>query len=436
MLMEPARAVVCPRVSSLVIERTSGAGIDAAGRVLLWDTAAPSEADWSPLPSAQNVRVEPALDGVVRLITTRCGVTRAGELRCAGAPPRLLSAPDEDLAIPANLGAVVALAPASDHACAVLARDPRPVVCWGQNHGGAAGQPSTIPYGTTRPVEVAGLGDAIDVVTTEYASCALRRDRSVTCWGGSNRDPETKMSGELQAYAPEPRLRGVPIRAIAALDDAVCALTPSGEVLCDRWHALPTPLTPAVRGDATELFTNGPFYAIRRRSGRVEIGGSQYAGDTSPPDDAPAVGRVPGLVTVAPRAFATCLLLGLPGRVRCRLGSTSAEHKKYWEHDLAPPSDRELGFSDVVELVAGSTFTCARRAAGSVVCWDAGDCRKTSCARELAPRPIAGVDDAIALYAGGYTGCAKHEGGAFTCWGRLAEQFFRSVSGFRRLLRM
>lgn len=84
--------------------------------------------------------------------------------------------------------------------------------------------------------------------------------------------------------------------------------------------------------------------------------------------------------------------------------------------DLAYPVRAE-GITDAVQLTAGSSFTCARRASGSVWCW--GELRDGRTFTEfVGPRPVVGLEGAVEVRAGGDLGCGLLTNGSVMCWGR------------------
>ncbi len=76
---------------------------------------------------------------------------------------------------------------------------------------------------------------------------------------------------------------------------------------------------------------------------------------------------------------------------------------------------------DVVEVKAGYTSTCARKADGSVWCWGADTFGQTGsgtpAAAQLQPVKVPLADEAEELSAGGIHTCARTTGGSVFCWG-------------------
>ncbi|WP_236515039.1 hypothetical protein [Sandaracinus amylolyticus] len=78
---------------------------------------------------------------------------------------------------------------------------------------------------------------------------------------------------------------------------------------------------------------------------------------------------------------------------------------------------------DVIELVAGDDFACARLTDGRVSCWGADDCGQLgngSAGPSNMAVLVAGVTDAIDLAAGAHHACAVRRGGQVVCWGENA----------------
>lgn len=76
--------------------------------------------------------------------------------------------------------------------------------------------------------------------------------------------------------------------------------------------------------------------------------------------------------------------------------------------------------TDVAELVAGSSHSCARLSSGPVECWGAGDRGQLGTGvleSSPVPVPVAGLDDAVQLAASQAWTCAVRRSGAVACWG-------------------
>lgn len=73
------------------------------------------------------------------------------------------------------------------------------------------------------------------------------------------------------------------------------------------------------------------------------------------------------------------------------------------------------GLTDVQTISAGGFQTCAQRTDGSVRCW--GSLDQTPERTNYVPTQIDGIDDARSVHIGFQHGCALREGGTISCWG-------------------
>ncbi|NOY92749.1 MAG: hypothetical protein GXP55_16285 [Deltaproteobacteria bacterium] len=181
-----------------------------------------------------------------------CVVTDAGEVWCWGANDfDQLGAPRSDPAtrprrVPGITGAVSVTA-GTAHTCTLLATGH--AMCWGNN---GAGQLGVAPIGRPLldPVEVPGLDDvrqlvsagprvagpaAPNVVFLGAATCALRGDGSVWCWGSNQ-------YGLLGDGTREDRAEPRPVNGLTDVIDlgmgtgSACAVTRSGQTWCWGWN--------------------------------------------------------------------------------------------------------------------------------------------------------------------------------------------------------
>ncbi len=114
-----------------------------------------------------------------------------------------------------------------------------------------------------------------------------------------------------------------------------------------------------------------------------------------------------------------------PGPVRCwgengsgNLGSGNTTDRASPERVLGVLGDGPL--DDVVDLATGSSFACAVRASGQVVCWgnnSSGQMADGTTTSARRPVVIPGIDDAVAVGAGFSHACAARASGRVTCWG-------------------
>jgi len=92
-----------------------------------------------------------------------------------------------------GLTSAVQVAAGDGHTCARTSPDGRPetagaAVCWGDNHAGQLGNGTRQPDRGTGPSVQEPLlnGDALELAAGSLHTCAIKRDRSVVCWGSNS----------------------------------------------------------------------------------------------------------------------------------------------------------------------------------------------------------------------------------------------------------
>jgi alpha-tubulin suppressor-like RCC1 family protein len=135
-----------------------------------------------------------------------------------------------------DIADAVAISSGWNHTCAL--RPDRTVWCWGRNGAGSEQRYGAIGDGTledrSTPVQVVGIDNATSISMGGWSSCALLADRSVMCWGYGERGG---LGNGDNSNSP------VPVQ-VSGLDDAVqvsvggwhaCALRPNDRIAC--WGA-------------------------------------------------------------------------------------------------------------------------------------------------------------------------------------------------------
>jgi alpha-tubulin suppressor-like RCC1 family protein len=308
-----------------------------------------------------------------------------------------------------------------------------------------ADDPECDPPGVDAPIRQLQSG--------RHHTCALLRDGSTYCWG----------QGAYRALGGDYNFQGVP-RRVDAIDDAVtiasgtrfgCALRASGGVWCwgENDHAqiganatIPcgdcTPLPecadsicvpapqpmPGLESGVVELALGGAHGCARFEDGRVACWGDNSSGQAGQPDTSgditgpETVGGVSGARQISAGVAHTCALIGSPGEVMCWGQNDRAQVGNGETNDAVPVPSSVAGLTDAVEIVAGGSHTCARRASGAVVCWGYnylgalgnGSTRPT---RASSIEQVVGLEDATGLAAGQYFTCALRSTGTLVCWG-------------------
>ena len=158
---------------------TSGAGVQC------WGANTASDGSNSSTP----VQVEGLSAALSAISVGRghgCAVTTAGAVYCWGANSagQLGNGSTTDsrsaVMVTGASSGYVTVSTGRDHSCALTSTNE--VYCWGFNDFGRLGNGSTtssaVPVRATE-----ATGTIIDLGLRDYASCVLRNDRSVQCWG-------------------------------------------------------------------------------------------------------------------------------------------------------------------------------------------------------------------------------------------------------------
>jgi cysteine-rich repeat protein len=213
---------------------------------------------------------------------TACAVTREGRVLCWGANNLGQAGTNRQTGqqrgcrgacetiphlVDGDLGVVVHLSLAQDHACALNAEGR--VYCWGNNEDLQTGVASEALCGDTpchlRPVRLEHLSGIRDVATARRHTCVITHDGSVYCWGNNsvgqlgigalNLGLGEQVDRTLEPY----RVGSLPaVSAISANGDTTCARTDSGRILCwgaNHYGQVGIPCTTPVVSTPTELRT-------------------------------------------------------------------------------------------------------------------------------------------------------------------------------------
>lgn len=215
-----------------------------------------------------------------------CAVLSTGQVACYedgpySQGPRLVPGVADVIAVAVGYSAS-GIGIAGGHFCA-LKRDGT-VWCWGHNERGQTGiQPemgdvcpgpgrvdaqATYYYCLRQPRQVPGLTDVVQVSAGYHSTCALRRDRTVWCWGtntGIGGAPTPSEQCPWPRWDPRhltpspgfcrprpaqvPGLTEVTFVSVGGDGDATCAVRSSGELWC--WGGLSY-------GDGTERGSDTP----------------------------------------------------------------------------------------------------------------------------------------------------------------------------------
>jgi alpha-tubulin suppressor-like RCC1 family protein len=340
----------------------------------------------------------------------------------------------------------VALSAGTYHTCAVKANGS--AACWGSNSTGELGDGTTITRGS--PAAVTGLTDAVSISaggigggegTYDLArTCALKADGSVACWGDKGFD--NNGNAPIQNQLTPAIVAGLTnTAALSAGGQHNCALKTDGAIACwgDDFYGqlgdgsiggIQTNLI-AVTGltDAKVVSASRVYHSCAvKTSGAVVCWGLNSSGQLG---DGTTVSRtitatVTGLtdaVSVVTGDVHSCAIRA-SGSVVCWGNSNFAQ---LGDGNVTSPSQSipvaVVGITDAVELTAGNSHTCARRAGGAVLCWgnnSQGQAGVAVGAIQSVPVAVAGLTDAVDISAGTFHTCARKIDDSVICWGNNA----------------
>ncbi len=336
-----------------------------------------------------------------------------------------------------GLGAASALAAGGASTCVRTSNGE--ARCWGDNAHGSLGIGRDDPKTSAEPLAPYELGPVKGLFAGELASCAIRPDGKLLCWGSTG----------LVGWGNTGTLRDkisilYPFVATDAAGDVarvaigryfVCVLTTAGEVRCfgvnDKSQLglgntddqkLPTTVR-GLDGPATSIAASmgGEFACATTKSGAVFCWGNAPLGIAG--GDAAVVPvpksvdgfPEPALEVAAGGAHACARLAS--GRVACWGEGKSGQLGDGKATTSTAPVLANV--TDIVAIAAGRAHTCAVRTEGSVFCWgadDEGQAGATSSSK-LPTIVVEGAFKARSVTCGLSHSCAWGEGSRVACWG-------------------
>lgn len=283
-----------------------------------------------------------------------------------------------------------------EHSCARLASGQ--VRCWGANPFGQLGDGSDRP--SPVPVAVTGIDDAVDLQLGDFEACVMLAHGDIACWGGNlggkpiSADPDTSWRATPRIERQRQRGRGLAVtqsyRCTYGRDDVRCWGHAAFDACEGQGARDPSRCPIAGLTDVVAMDLDSGFGCAVIEDGAVRCWGSNSYGQT------PTGGR-------------PCYL------------------------DYPEPSCPRalIGIEPAIQVAVGTWHACALAADGEVTCWGtnnfgqigtpiAGD-EETRWRDSVGPTPVAGWHDVVEIVAGrGFT-CARMQGGAVACIGDMAE---------------
>lgn len=277
-----------------------------------------------------------------------------------------------------------------DHTCAVLTSGQ--VVCWGDNFYGELGDGTNTPSKT--PVAVSGLTDAEAISANgEYTTCAIRASGQALCWG-KNGNGQIGDGSKTNRNVPTPVSGLTDAESISSGPFHTCAIRTSGQAVC--WGSN----SHGQLGDTT----------ITERLTPVAVSGLADAGNIAAGENH----------TCAARDGGQALCWGYPVNGVLGLGNVVIDVK-------TPTAVKGLGgtgnLEEIVELVGGSTHSCAVKESGQMYCWGDnffGRLGNDSILNTDVPVAVSNMADAKFISAGYASSCAIRDSGQALCWGSNA----------------
>jgi alpha-tubulin suppressor-like RCC1 family protein len=327
------------------------------------------------------------------------------------------------------------LAVGSTFSCAVKANGS--LWCWGDNTYGQLGDGSTI--GTDKPVEVKALGKAVTAVAAGFGhACAVLAGGTLACWG-YNFFGQLGIGGTAEQHLPTEV--GVPPDGASTVGTGAlhaCALVSglpwcwgrnaSGQLGDGTLFDRDTPTSVVGTGQVLDIAPGGAHTCARESAGSVSCWGSNTYGQLG---DGSMAGNKPspvsvfappgGIVDVAAGDNHSCAV-ATGGSLWCwghnfwgQIGDGTTLERR------TPVQVTKLG-SDVVDVEAGSSHTCARKNDGSLWCWGGngdGQLGNGSTLDEHEPQEITALGKTVTAVAAAVEHtCARKSDGSLWCWGK------------------
>ena len=363
---------------------------------------------------------------------------------------------------PPPLTDVVQISAGSNHTCAVLTNGE--ARCWGSNDSGKLGDGTTQyasrPMVVLDPTGTGPLTGVVQIAAGGGHTCALLTNGQVRCWGNN-------YYGELGNGGFSPGVSALPVVVtnaqatgplvdvvqVTAGNDHVCARLANGEARCwgsnssgqqgdgsgtgNRWPRPVVVSNPTGSGPLTDIvqIASGSHHTCARLTdGQSFCWGANWAGqlgDGASQDlqsrpvavsNPTGTGPLTGVVQIAAGGSHTCARVGRQARCWGNqfVGDGTIEGRTRPVVVLDPSGEGPL--TNVAEVTAGSTNSCARLLSSEVRCWgyQVGD--GTANERVL-PVTVSNPDgtgpltDLAQISSGGSYTCARLTNGEARCWG-------------------
>ena len=314
-----------------------------------------------------------------------CGLSTSGTVKCWGETPG--SAKPHLVPVAVNGIANATAIAAGEDACALLGTGA--VECWGYNRTGIRGDGSTTT--ATAPTAVSGVSTAIAIAVSDHA-CVVLKDASVECWGDNTKGELG--NGEFGTFSSTPvAVKGLSdATAVSTGSQFTCALRKDRTVWCwgrDSNGALGTggpplgkSLVPVQVKDLTgaiKIASNGLTTCVVVLNGNVKCWGSNISGQAG--NGRRNYGRLPAPVKVDKVSHAISISMGSSVGCAVLAGGTT----KCWGTNdfgvqgtgILPDGVRHaetvVGVAHGVSVSVSYVSACALISDGTARCWGMND---------------------------------------------------------------
>jgi alpha-tubulin suppressor-like RCC1 family protein len=369
----PGRVEGIGRVMSIDTSETGTCAVLDSGKVTCWGEG--------------KIKEIPFLTDVVDLALsngTLCVATASGDLKCIELS---FSSPGVSAAdsVPA-LHDVTALTGGRRHFCAL--HKSGEVTCWGDPDMLGAGEPDPDADDSSarrKPAHVKGLSDVVQIAAGEAHTCAVRKNKRVSCWGKN-------WYGQLGDGTTDNRDAPVEVgfltdaASVAAGPSHTCVVRATGEVACfgagDRGQLGDGGVRPSSAGplpvkgmaDAVSVTAGAWFSCALHKTGAVSCWGSASRGElgrgtsSEYPRPTPVAG-VAGAISVVAGPHHSCAL-DAKGQARC-WGIGSSDWGNGSEDELKGlPPELVGGGRELKKIFGNFGVVCALPRAGDPFCFD------------------------------------------------------------------
>jgi alpha-tubulin suppressor-like RCC1 family protein len=283
----------------------------------------------------------------------------------------------------------------------------------------------------SRPYQVDGLADVLDIAVGASHLCVLKSDGTVWCWGGN-------LKGQLGDGSRKGGLVPIQVKGLAAATrifagaDGSCALKTDGTLWC--WGAVNGSPVPALVGrlpDTVEVALGIEHSCARRADGTMWCWGGNGHGQLGDgsllPSDLPVMaGGVTGARHVTVGYEFTCAI-DSTSKLLCWGGNDWGTLGIGRRPAQTIPKTVASLKSPVAQLSAADQAFCVRTLEGSVSCW--GNSFYTIVGygpQSVIAAPVTMTSlgtSAVDIASGGAgTSCAVLADGGVWCWGMVSDQ--------------